>query len=390
MQPIRIKLDLNKEPQQFDVIHVRQGEFNAVTIEAEVYDNGADVDLSGYVVRFECKHVDGKMHEDNEQLTVSGNLITYKVHENVGAVAGMIETAYFSLQVENEDGSKELYATTQTFYFDVLPNACQDTAGITKAYSSQIEQMIRYCHDTFTENEANRQSEFDTNEAARQEASEAATERANVAAAKVEEALGGGMSDIFDDYIDSKKDVEGGLVSHEQHQIDIANAGTPDEETIGKNDDKQLFVKENSLGNRHLVDYSIQYEKLRNIPFPFNTTATLENIDSRCGSIVNAGAGWNTHKFFVPFEGVPIVLSRTEDGYAVSVSNVTNEGFLYKVTVGESSIAPVKNTYYVLSSDSLSSNIKGVSLVTDLVVGGAASTGNPVVIDYMAFYYGGD
>ena len=220
MQPIRIRLDLNKEPQQFDVIHIRQGEINATPIEAEIYDNGAAVDLSQYVVRFECRHIDGKHHEDNEQLTVSDNVATYMVHENVGAVPGMIETAYFSLSVENEDGSREHYVTTQTFYFDVLPNADSGGAGITQAYSSQIEQMLRYCYDTFTENEAGRQETFDTNEAVRQEASDAATLRANTAAEKVEKALAGDLSELFDDYIDSKKDVDGGLVSWERYLQD--------------------------------------------------------------------------------------------------------------------------------------------------------------------------
>lgn len=224
MEPIRIMLDLNKEPQQFDVIHIRQGELNAVTIEAEIYDNGAEVDLSQYIVRFECRHIDGKMHEDRDQLTISGNVVSYVVHENVGAVEGTIETAYFSLNVESEDGSKGFYATTQTFYIDVLPNACNDGAGITKAYSSQIKEMLRYCYDTFTENEANRQQTFDDNEVGRYEAfqkhieeAEAATDRANAAGEMVEQAVMGVYDEMFSFWLSNK------FIPDEDFLLEVSN-----------------------------------------------------------------------------------------------------------------------------------------------------------------------
>lgn len=382
MQPIRIRLDLNKEPQQFDVIHVRQGELNAVTIEAEVYDNGAEVDLSQYVVRFECKHVDGKMHEDNEQLEAIGNLITYKVHELVGAVEGMIETAYFSLNVENEDGSKDLYATTQTFYLDVLPNACQEGAGITQAYSSQIEQMLRYCYDTFTENEADRQQTFDTNEAARQAESERAVARADHAASVVEDALAGDLTPAFSDWLDSQKDVEGGVVSYEQHQIDIYNAGTPDDETIGKNESNELYLKTP-------VIYSS----------PFRP---LDDFNVQAGAFANAGAGWNTFAFPEPFEGVPMVTCAAE-GYTVEIKGVTAESFMYRLLAGASAeLSTSKTTLYRAETPSSTNRYVmalsytnhtsafNVLTAASLTGGGSETTADAVEVKYMAIEYGGD
>ncbi|MBQ9955829.1 MAG: hypothetical protein IJO87_10490, partial [Eggerthellaceae bacterium] len=294
------------------------------------------------------------------------------------AVPGMIETAYFSLSVENEDGSREHYVTTQTFYFDVLPNACQDTAGITQAYSSQIEQMIRYCHDTFTENEAGRQYKFDTNEAARQEASEAATLRANTAAEKVEQALAGDMGDLFDDYLDSKKDVAGGFPAWETYEEGIRNAGTPDDVTIGKDEENKLYVK----------DDSISYLKLHGLPLPYCGASELEDYVIETGMFSNAGEGWNSFNFKEPFEAIPHVILSVESGYGVEIKNVSPTGFLYYVTAGGAS-SVTKGTYYVHTTSSYSSTPVAVSLVTDVGSGGTA-TPDAVIVRYTAIEYGGE
>ena len=222
VQPIHMTFDLSKEPHQHDVVNIRQGEVNAVVIEAEILDGEVEVDLSPYDVYFECRHASGKMHQDNDSLTVSGNVITYTVHEKVGAVPGRIKTAYFSLVIATENGTRELYATTEDFEVRVLPNACQEDAGIAEAYSSEIEEMLQYCYDTFTENEAGRQETFEANEETRfartQEAIDAAneaTDRANEAADTVQEAIEGNLDPLFKAWIDSQKDVPGGLASYE-------------------------------------------------------------------------------------------------------------------------------------------------------------------------------
>ena len=214
MQPVRIQLDLDKEPQERYVLSIRQGEVNATVLQVEVTDHGEPVDLGAYGVYFECAHPNGALHSEKVGST-SGNVATYTVAKAVGDEAGTIECAYFALKVTNDDGATEVYATTQAFIIRVLPNAQTEGAGISKAYSSEIEEMLAYCRQTFDANETQRQSTFDANEKARQEKSEAATKRANDAADKVYSAIDGTLDPLFKAWIDAQKDVAGGLVSYD-------------------------------------------------------------------------------------------------------------------------------------------------------------------------------
>ena len=214
MQPVRLNLDLDKEPQERYVLSIRQGEVNATQLEVEITDHGEAVDLSGYGVFFECAHPNGALHSEKVGST-SGNVAAYTVVKAVGDEAGTIECAYFALKTTNEGGTTEVYATTQAFLIRVLPNAQQEGAGIAKAYSSEIEAMLAKCKQTFDANEASRQSTFEANEAARQTASEAATKRANDAADKVQTAIDGTLDPLFKAWVDAQKDVAGGLVSYD-------------------------------------------------------------------------------------------------------------------------------------------------------------------------------
>lgn len=214
MQPVRMQLDLDKEPQERYVLSIRQGEVNATVLEVEVADHGEAVDLGAYSVFFECAHPNGALHSEKVGST-SGNVATYTVAKAVGGEAGTIECAYFALKVTNDDGTTDVYATTQAFLIRVLPNAQTEGAGVAKAYSSEIEAMLAYCKQTFDANEAQRQSTFDTNEVERQTASEAATKRANDAADLVKSAIDGTLDPLFKAWVDSQKDVAGGLVSYD-------------------------------------------------------------------------------------------------------------------------------------------------------------------------------
>lgn len=214
MQPVHVQLDLDKEPGERYVLSIRQGEVNATEVAIEVTDHGEDVDLSAYDVYFECAHPSGALHSETVGST-SGNVASYTVAKAVGDEAGTIECAYIALKTTNEDGTTEVYATTQAFIIRVLPNAQTEGAGIAKAYSSEIEAMLAYCRQTFDADEAQRQSAFDSNEDARQTASEAAAKRANDAADKVADALKGNLDPMFKAWIDSQKDVAGGLVSYD-------------------------------------------------------------------------------------------------------------------------------------------------------------------------------
>lgn len=381
--------DLSKEPHEHDVVNIRQGEVNAVVIEAEILDGETEVDLSPYDVYFECRHADGKMHQDNDSLTVSGNVITYTVHEKVGAVPGRIKTAYFSLVIATENGTRELYATTENFEVRVLPNACQEDAGIAEAYSSEIEQMLQYCYDTFTENEADRQQTFETNEAGRYEVfqehieeAEAATDRANEAADMVHSAVEGELAPMFDSYLDTKKDVEGGFPAWETYLEGIENAGTPDDETIGKNENNELYLKQP-------VIYSS----------PFRP---LDDFNVQTGAFANAGAGWNTFTFPESFEGVPMVTCAAE-GFNVEVKGVTAESFMYRLTTGGAvdlstsqttlyrAASPSSTNRYVMAL-SYTNHTSAFNVLTaaSLTGGGSNTTADAVKIKYMAIEYGGD
>ena len=214
MQPVRLQLDLDKEPQERYVLSIRQGEVNATRLEVEITDHGESVDLSAYGVYFECAHPNGALHSEKVGST-DGNVASYTVAKAVGDEAGTIECAYLALKATNDDGTTETYATTQAFLIRVLPNAQTDGAGIAEAYSSEIEEMLAYCRQAFDENETARQSTFDSNEDARQAESEAATKRANDAADKVQSAIDGTLDPLFKAWVDAQKDVEGGLVSHD-------------------------------------------------------------------------------------------------------------------------------------------------------------------------------
>ena len=127
MQPVRLNLDLDKEPQERYVLSIRQGEVNATQLEVEITDHGEAVDLSGYGVFFECAHPNGALHSEKVGST-SGNVAAYTVAKAVGDEAGTIECAYFALKTTNEGGTTEVYATTQAFLIRVLPNAQQEGA----------------------------------------------------------------------------------------------------------------------------------------------------------------------------------------------------------------------------------------------------------------------
>lgn len=86
----------------------------------------------------------------------------------------------------------------------------------------------------------------------------------------------------------------------------------------------------------------------------------LEDTTLEVGSLINAGAGWNTYHFREAFEAPPQVILQAQDfSGLVQVRNVTVEGFLYclrKVAVDD----------------------------------GMDTTGDPVVVNYIAIEYGGD
>lgn len=205
MTPVQLELDLSKEPGEVQAVWIRQGEANATTLRAHVTDGGAEVDLSAYDVYFEMRHPGGALLED-DVTEVDGSTLTYTVAAQAAQEVGTTTVAYFSLKNRGStlDAPATTYATTQAFGVVILPNAQGDRNAVAKAYVSEIERLLKWCKDTFDENEAKRQ-----------EASDAAVKRANDAADAVEKGIDGITDPLFDNYMSRHKDVPGGVVSWE-------------------------------------------------------------------------------------------------------------------------------------------------------------------------------
>lgn len=214
MNEIYLELDLSKEPEENRAIYIRQGERNATTLHVDVYDNGEPVDLSKYRVLFEMRHPHGALLSD-EVKGAAGTSLDYVLPEAAATETGVAGVAYFALKDKAgpEATSAALYATTQAFAVVILPNAQGDENAVADAYSSEIEAMLEWCRDEFAKAEADRTAK---NDAAVAKA-EAAAKNANDAADLVHQALEGEMGPIFGGYIDSMKDVPGGLVSFDAY-----------------------------------------------------------------------------------------------------------------------------------------------------------------------------
>lgn len=214
MNEIYLELDLSKEPEESRAIYIRQGERNATTLHVDVYDNGEPVDLAQYRVVFEMRHPRGALLSD-EVKDAAGTSLEYVLPEAAATETGVAGVAYFALKDKAgaESTAAALYATTQAFAIVILPNAQGDENAVAEAYSSEIEAMLKWCRDEFAKAEAERTAK---NDAAVAKAEEAA-KNANDAADLVHQALEGDLDQVFGGYIDSMKDVPGGLVSFDAY-----------------------------------------------------------------------------------------------------------------------------------------------------------------------------
>ncbi len=214
MNEIYLELDLSKEPEESRAIYIRQGERNATTLHVDVYDNGEPVDLAQYRVLFEMRHPHGALLSDEVQ-GAAGSSFDYTMPEQAAHETGVAGVAYFALKDKagTESTAAALYATTQAFAVVILPNAQGDKNAVADAYSSEIEAMLEWCRDEFEKAEADREQRVD----AAVDKAEAAAKNANDAADLVHQALEGEMGPIFGEYVDSMKDVPGGLVSFDAY-----------------------------------------------------------------------------------------------------------------------------------------------------------------------------
>lgn len=203
MIPYELSLDLDKELGVEQTVVARQGERGSTVLRVEVVDGQQPFDLAGYDVLFECVTADGKTHHDDEALSVSGNVVTYTLHENVCAAVGIIKDAYFSLNVcEADAGPVTLKATTQGFTIVVLPDS--DGHGVSQAYSSEIEDLMAKLRKDYEDAMAEWVSRYDSSMEVWGASVDSAVKRANDAASAVEQAIQGELGPLFDIYLDSK------------------------------------------------------------------------------------------------------------------------------------------------------------------------------------------
>ena len=105
-----IELDLSKCSYNNTVLSVAQGDAGGLTIEALIYDNGAEVDLRGHDVWFVVKLPDRK-HYYKGVCTVDGNKAVHVVDESkLCSVKGYTDEAYFEVDHELESYSTERFA----------------------------------------------------------------------------------------------------------------------------------------------------------------------------------------------------------------------------------------------------------------------------------------
>lgn len=198
VQPIKLYLDLSKEPEERQVVFMRQGEKKATVIEAHIYDHGEEADLSGVTPYFTMRHPRGALLEDKVTTPASGNVLTYEVIPQAAQEVGTCSVAYFAF-MDGETVEATTHATTQAFAIVILPNAQTDGDGIAEAYASRIEEMLKWCHDTFLKNEEERDQKVDDAVAKADDA----TNRANAAADSVEEALSGELGPLIGTYLNT-------------------------------------------------------------------------------------------------------------------------------------------------------------------------------------------
>lgn len=165
MATYRIKLDTMKQTVPPKTVHAKEGDSGSCSIVAEITEDGAAYDFAGKSARLECLKPDGTKAVVSAE--IDGSTVTCDVPSEVLAARGWIKCAYFAI---TEDGGT-WRDTTDTFLVDV-----QQSAGGSLEpgdYVSEIDRTIaalRAQNRAEADQEAERQSEFDAAQTAREEA----------------------------------------------------------------------------------------------------------------------------------------------------------------------------------------------------------------------------
>lgn len=141
MNTQEVTLDVTKRPQISPVLYLGQGDRNGTTLRASMYDDGAQLSLSGKSVRFAMRSPNGQAYYEVNG-TVSGNVATFAIDETyAAAISGVTDVAY----VEVLEGST-VVCSTNRFRVVVLESA-QEGADPEQAYSNGIMEAIDDAHE---------------------------------------------------------------------------------------------------------------------------------------------------------------------------------------------------------------------------------------------------
>ena len=136
-----IQLDVTKRPSFQPVVYLGQGDKRGTILRVELYDDGAQLTLSNYTVRFSMLLPDGRTYYSVNG-TKSGNVATFEIDETYAArTVGKTEDAY----VEVLSGST-LICSTNRFTVIILKSA-QEGADPSTAYSNGIVEATERANE---------------------------------------------------------------------------------------------------------------------------------------------------------------------------------------------------------------------------------------------------
>lgn len=115
----------------------------------------------------------------------------------------------------------------------------------------------------------------------------------------------------------------------------------------------------------------------------------LEDLTIRIGSLINAGAGWNTYKFPEPFDAPPkVMLQPLEFSGWVEVKQVTADGFLYCLRAFTDG-SVTTGSYYTASGTAYSSAHTAQTLVNGVTLPTGQTTDEAVQLLWVAVEFDG-
>lgn len=173
-----LSLDVTKKPSILPVIRIGQGDKSGTILKVAIYDDGVELPLSSYTVRFCMRLPDGKTYYEVDG-SRSGNIATFTIDESkAAAVPGHTDVAY----VEVISGSTVICSTSR-FAVVVLEGAntnaeaAETWVSAIEAARQELEELTEQsaaARQTYVNQETSQQQAFEAAQASRQTAYQAA------------------------------------------------------------------------------------------------------------------------------------------------------------------------------------------------------------------------